>query len=110
MMQDAAQALRQAFENVRLNPPTLTIISTVTGAHVSADTLTTPDYWIEQMLMPVQFSAALQEAQATFDVDFLEIGPGATLTQLTNGHALGDRLAFSSLPAVPAAAMSTNIS
>ncbi|MDO2366542.1 acyltransferase domain-containing protein, partial [Escherichia coli] len=38
MMQDAAQALRQAFENVRLNPPTLTIISTVTGAHVSADT------------------------------------------------------------------------
>lgn len=26
------------------------------------------------MLMPVQFSAALQEAQATFDVDFLEIG------------------------------------
>lgn len=99
MMQDAAQALRQAFENVRLNPPTLTIISTVTGAHVSADTLTTPDYWIEQMLMPVQFSAALQEAQATFDVDFLEIGPGATLTQLTNGHALGDRLAFSSLPA-----------
>ncbi len=50
------------------------------------------------MLMPVQFSAALQEAQATFDVDFLEIGR-CHPDQLTNGHALGDRLAFSSLPA-----------
>lgn len=38
MMQDAAQALRQAFENVRLNPPTLTIISTVT-ARTSVPTL-----------------------------------------------------------------------
>jgi len=99
MMQDAAQALRQAFKNVRLNPPTLAIISTATGELVSADTLTTPDYWTEQMLMPVQFSAALRLAQATFDVDFLEIGPGATLTRLANGHELGDRLAVSALPA-----------
>ncbi|MCW9528844.1 colibactin polyketide synthase ClbI [Klebsiella grimontii] len=98
MMQDAAQAFRSAFDNVRLNPPSLDIISTATGARVNAETLTTADYWIQQMLMPVQFSAALRVAQETIDCDFLEVGPGATLTRLANGHALGERLAWSSLP------------
>ena len=98
MMNDAAQALRLEFTDVKLNPPRYCIISTATGNAVDPDTLTHADYWVNQMLMPVQFSAALQVAHQQYDCDFLEIGPGATLVRLTNGHQLTNSVANSSLP------------
>lgn len=98
MMKDAAQELRFAFANIQLNSPSIIIISTATGMPVDANTLTTPDYWVEQMLMPVQFSAAVQQAQQQFDCDFLEIGPGSTLVHLTNDNQLGSNLLRSSMP------------
>lgn len=98
MMNDAAQALRLEFVNIPLNPPTYPIISTATGATVDANTLATADYWIKQMLMPVQFSAALQEAYRQYDCDFLEIGPGSTLVRLAIGHQMTNSVAKSSLP------------
>ncbi|OCG21782.1 colibactin polyketide synthase ClbI [Gilliamella sp. App4-10] len=98
MMKDVAQALRLEFADVHLNPPTYSFISTATGNAVEANTLTTVDYWINQMLMPVRFSAAVQVAHQRYNCDFLEIGPGSTLVHLVNSHQLAHSEAKSSLP------------
>ncbi|MGC4807683.1 type I polyketide synthase [Micromonospora sp. DT233] len=68
---------------VPMSPPTVPVVSDVTGAPATAAQLCDPDYWVSQVRRPVRFAdgvAALTRAGVT---RFLELGPDAVLAAMT---------------------------
>ncbi|MFD8387184.1 type I polyketide synthase, partial [Streptomyces sp. NPDC059679] len=89
---------RTAVERLAFQEPRVPIVSTVTGEMVDAAWISTPDYWVDHVVRPVRFAAAIAAAASAGSRVFLELGPDATLTALT-----GDKLA--ELPGVTAVPM-----
>lgn len=91
MMLGAADELRDMLCGVRLSKPRMTVMSNVTGEPLTAQQATSPDYWREHMLSPVQFARGLANAVAgVTDPCVLEVGPGGALGRLAKSVLPGD--------------------
>lgn len=77
LMAPVAQAFAAAAAKATLSRPTLRFVSTVTGAEAD-EPLADPAYWVEMIVKPVRFHAALRSVLDQ-DTLFIEVGPGATL-------------------------------
>jgi amino acid adenylation domain-containing protein len=71
---------------VRLAPPAIPIISTVTGTWMTPAQATDPVYWTTHLRRPVRFSPAVFAALAREGIAFLETGPRAMLSTLARQH------------------------
>ncbi|MEJ0094335.1 MAG: amino acid adenylation domain-containing protein [Methylocella sp.] len=110
MMDPAAAALRKQFAGVRLSPPKLRVISSVTGDWLSESEATSPDYWAEHCRAPVRFgdglAALLRESSSNKGSSaarapiLIETGPGVTLSSLARqgGAGSGPDAVLASLP------------
>jgi acyl transferase domain-containing protein/acyl-CoA synthetase (AMP-forming)/AMP-acid ligase II/acyl carrier protein len=87
--------LERAAADIPASAPQLPVISTLTGAALSA----APDggHWRRHAREPVRFAAALTALQQAGCTHYIEIGPGRTLTALVRA-TLPDRVALPSLP------------
>ncbi len=84
---------------VRLSPPAVPIVSTVTGRLLSPAEATSPDYWTRHFRVPVRFSDALATLLEEPARVLLEVGPGQTLATLAKAHpSRAGQGVFSSLP------------
>ncbi|MBD2809945.1 acyltransferase domain-containing protein [Xenorhabdus sp. Vera] len=82
MIEPAAKAFGDLLKNYHLKPAQCAVYSTTLGRKISADEMCDPQYWINQMLMPVQFGAALKQmAQDHPALLFTQIGTGMDLLQ-----------------------------
>ncbi|MFF0316870.1 type I polyketide synthase [Micromonospora sp. NPDC005252] len=85
VMDPALAGFAAHLREVPLRPPTLPVVSNVTGGWLTDDEATDPDYWVRQLRRPVNFTAAatllLGERYAV-----LEVGPGRTLATLVRQH------------------------
>jgi acyl transferase domain-containing protein len=84
LMQCIAEPFRRVLEKVRFSPlrEGVTFVSTVRGRAVSSAELADPQYWIDHMLLPVQFTTAVECAWRAGGSTYLEMGPQDTLTKL----------------------------
>ncbi|MFJ5048594.1 beta-ketoacyl synthase N-terminal-like domain-containing protein [Streptomyces sp. NPDC088719] len=82
MMEPVLEKLRARVDRVRLRPPSIPFVSTVTGDWITADQATDPYYWARHVRMPVRFSEAAGVLIADGGYAFAEIGPGHALTNL----------------------------
>ncbi|KPH98738.1 6-deoxyerythronolide-B synthase, partial [Actinobacteria bacterium OK074] len=82
-MDGAVAEFRRVAATLDLRPPTLTVISDVTGLPATADELTSPDYWAEHIRRPVLFHDGVRQLEARGVTGFAELGPGNVLTALT---------------------------
>jgi acyl transferase domain-containing protein/NADPH:quinone reductase-like Zn-dependent oxidoreductase/acyl carrier protein/NADP-dependent 3-hydroxy acid dehydrogenase YdfG/ribosomal protein S18 acetylase RimI-like enzyme len=99
LMAEALPEFRKALEQVRFNKPAIRIVSTLTGLDVT-EQISGTDYWLEQIVQPVNFTAAINTLnQADTQQILLEIGPKTVLSGLA-GQITGrpDKLVF--LPAL----------
>ncbi|MEL6555400.1 MAG: KR domain-containing protein, partial [Cyanobacteria bacterium J06621_11] len=64
-----------------LSPPTVEIVSNVTGTWLTDSEATSPDYWVNHLRHQVRFSQGLTTLQELSNPVFLEIGPGDTLAK-----------------------------
>lgn len=88
-----------ALADVKMAPPGIALISTLTGTLANED-IARPEHWLDLVEEPVLFSQALNEA-LQHDTVFLEVGPGAALSNLAR-HATQDwSCAISSLADTP---------
>ncbi|MFF9607554.1 MupA/Atu3671 family FMN-dependent luciferase-like monooxygenase [Streptomyces sp. NPDC014684] len=77
-------ALGEAASAVTFAEPTVPIVSTLTGQPAAPGTMSSPDYWVRQARQPVLFKDSVMAAAAGDDrCVFLEVGPGHTLSRLT---------------------------
>lgn len=72
----------ESVGEIKLQPPSIPIISCVTGQALTAEEAVDPRYWGDHLRQTVRFDAALRIACATSSRLLVEVGPGETLTML----------------------------
>ncbi len=82
LMQPMLEAFRHQAQAIELRPPSLPFYSTVLGRRVDNE-LCDAEYWVNQIAAPVEFYTALQALLQEKVGAFLEIGPSATLVDIT---------------------------
>jgi amino acid adenylation domain-containing protein len=86
MMEPVLEGFRAEVAGIRLSPPTMPIVSTLTGAALTSGEATSPDYWVRHLRHTVRFSSALLYALNDTGTAFLEVGPRTVLTTLGHQH------------------------
>ena len=81
LMQPMVEAFREVAASITYHPPTLPLISNLTGDFVEAE-IATPDYWCRHICAPVRFAQSLQTLHTTTTTALLECGPKPTLLNL----------------------------
>ncbi|MER7910502.1 thioester reductase domain-containing protein [Streptomyces sp. NPDC096068] len=81
-MNQAAEEFRAAAADVTYHPPTIPLVSTLTG-QLADHEITKADYWADQLRGTVRFTHALNTLNDQGTTTYLEIGPNAVLTPLT---------------------------
>ncbi|WP_189167456.1 type I polyketide synthase [Sphaerisporangium melleum] len=66
-------------------PPSIPIVSNVTGEIATAEELTSPDYWARHLRQPVRFCDGARALRAQGVTTFLELGPDAVLSAMLPG-------------------------
>ena len=74
------------IEGMRLHPPQIPYVSTVSGDWITTEQATDPKYWARHCRETVQFSAAVKSLARQGRWCVLETGPGQTLTTLVRQH------------------------
>lgn len=86
MMDPILGAFRDKVSQITFNPPTIPLISNVTGDWLKDEEATDPEYWVRHMRNPVRFSQGVERLLASPDHLLLEVGPGQGLKTLTVRH------------------------
>ena len=75
-------AFASVAESLSYAPPTIPIVSTVTGAPVSPSSTMDADYWVRQVRATVRFSDGMRALAESGATTFIEVGPRGALTAL----------------------------
>lgn len=86
MMEPIVAPFKEKAGTVRLNPPQIPFISTVTGTRIAPQEAATPEYWARNLRQPVRFAEAVQQVFKEPAQILLEVGPGRTLSTLVKRH------------------------
>ncbi|OTA15277.1 putative polyketide synthase [Xenorhabdus vietnamensis] len=82
MVEPAAKAFGELLKNYHLKPAQYAIYSTASGRKIPADEMCDSQYWVKQMLSPVQFGSALKQIEQNHPKSlFAQIGTGMDLLQ-----------------------------
>ncbi|MEV5655546.1 SDR family NAD(P)-dependent oxidoreductase [Streptomyces sp. NPDC052291] len=95
LMEPMLGEFRSLAHGLTFSEPRVPVVSTVTGL-VSSD-WQSPEYWVDQVRLPVRFADAVNAAEACGARTFVEIGPDAVLTALGAASATEDTSAFVAL-------------
>ncbi|GGQ35911.1 hypothetical protein GCM10010266_69000 [Streptomyces griseomycini] len=87
LMEPMLDAFRRVVAGATAHPPTLPIVSTLTGAPVGAEELTSPDHWVQHVRQPVRFADGVTSLAAQGVTTMVEVGPGSALTTMGPDNA-----------------------
>ncbi|MEO3808934.1 SDR family NAD(P)-dependent oxidoreductase [Sphaerisporangium sp. B11E5] len=83
-------AFRAAAGALSFAPPSIPVVSNLTGEPVAPETLCDPEYWVRHVREPVRFMDGVRALRAGGVTTFLELGPGAVLSALAGDCLPGD--------------------
>nr|WP_099242309.1 type I polyketide synthase [Pelagimonas phthalicica] len=86
MLDPILEDFRTYLRSITLNPPQVPLTSNRTGALMTAEQATDPDYWVEHLRGTVHFADCIGTL-AKEDRIFLEVGPGKALSALSRQHS-----------------------
>jgi acyl transferase domain-containing protein/SAM-dependent methyltransferase/acyl carrier protein len=86
MMEPILSRFSEATRRVSLKPPSIPLISNLTGAWMTPVEAIDSDYWVKHMRQTVRFSDGLGTLWQHADYVLLEVGPGRTLSQFSRRH------------------------
>jgi acyl transferase domain-containing protein/acyl carrier protein/SAM-dependent methyltransferase len=90
MMEPVLDEFREAFDGVKMEEPTIPLVSNRTGRFASSKEIKTAEYWTAHLRNAVRFYDGIKELSAFSNCIFIELGPGNTLSTLAN-QALAER-------------------
>ncbi len=86
MMDPVVAPFEDLVNSVRLQPPSIPIVSGVTGTWVRAEEATDPAYWSAHLRKPVHFARGVATLLNEKGRALLEVGPGQTLSLHAKRH------------------------
>jgi amino acid adenylation domain-containing protein len=86
MMDPVVDQFLSCVTRIRLRPPQIPVVSSVSGTWISEREATDPTYWARHLRAPVQFSRGVQELLRKSAAVLLEVGPGNVLSTLAKQH------------------------
>jgi phthiocerol/phenolphthiocerol synthesis type-I polyketide synthase E len=100
MMEPALEPFAERLSRVRLSPPSIPFVSSLTGTWITAQQATDAGYWMRQLREPVRFAQGLEAVIEKPQRVLLEVGPGHTLAALAKRRlsAASPGLVLTSLP------------
>lgn len=98
LMEPVRDAFAEEAAKVRLSPPSIPIVSNLTGDWLSPQDATDPAYWARHLRGTVRFAAGLRCLAADPARVLVEAGPGAALTHLARGAGVAESHAIATLP------------
>ncbi|MBU3871670.1 acyltransferase domain-containing protein, partial [Streptomyces sp. 4503] len=82
LMDTMLDAFGQVVRELSFEPPTMTLVSNVTGGPVSETEVCSPDYWVRHVREAVRFADGVRALKALGVTRFLEVGPDGVLTAM----------------------------
>ncbi len=89
MMDTIIEPFGEKVKGIKLSPPKIPFISTVTGTWITTEQVTDYTYWSRHLRATVQFASVVRELSKDPDRVLLEIGPGTTLSTLARQQEKG---------------------
>ena len=80
------ESFAAAVRRVRLSPPSIPLVSNVTGGWLRPEDATDPEYWVRQLRGTVRFADGLAQLLAEPQRILLEVGPGDTLSSFAREY------------------------
>lgn len=91
MMTQAAERYLEKIRAVRLSPPSVPMISNVTGTWLTASQATDPGYWASHLKRTVRFDEGMRTLLTMDNLVFIEAGPGSALSGLVRENSVPDK-------------------
>ena len=86
MLEPIVAPFMAAMEKMKLSPPSIPVISNVTGEWLTSSEATDPSYWAQHLRRTVRFSQGVDLLVREPEWVLLEVGPGQTLGNLVRRH------------------------
>jgi acyl transferase domain-containing protein/acyl carrier protein len=80
LMEPILAQFREVVNEIELNPPTIPIVSNLTGQLTGPAELLAPDYWVRHAREPVRFADGIETLVVEGVTRFLELGPDGVLS------------------------------
>ncbi|WP_108395461.1 type I polyketide synthase [Devosia submarina] len=86
MLEPILAPFRAFLAGLRLNPPSMRIISNVTGDALSPADATSPEYWVRHLRSTVHFAQGLGGLSGDPKLVYIEVGPSRALSSLAKAQ------------------------
>ncbi|WP_425587176.1 type I polyketide synthase, partial [Streptomyces violaceusniger] len=93
-MDGMLEAFREVAQGLSYEAPKIPIVSNLTGGVVSAEEITSPDFWVRHVRDAVRFLDGVRTLEAQGVSTFVELGPDGVLTAMAQQCVPGEDAAF----------------
>jgi amino acid adenylation domain-containing protein len=98
LMEPILDAFAAELAKTRLSPPSIPIVSNLSGDWLKPGEAMDPDYWVHHLRKTVRFADGLRCLTVDPALLLIEAGPGATLTRLARGAGVAEARAIATQP------------